>query len=227
MVHKFRLALTAAALLIANMSAASATQNDAQGWLNVTYQGHISDHWKGWAEIQGRFGEDIGRLSQLLIRPGLGYEIQPGLTVWAGYARVESITAASQIGENRIWQQVVWSPGKIFDGTFTTRMRLEERFQSNGNSTGWRVRQWFRYERPFQPGGDISLVATSETFFAINNTDWGARGGFDQTRNFIGIGMPDFLNARLEVGYLNQYINRIGPNDRSNHIISISLLGRF
>ena len=227
MFHKSRLLLMTAIALIANLPAASATQNDAQGWLNLTYQGHLSDHWLAWAEVQGRFGEDIGRLSQAIIRPGIGYEIRPGLSVWAGYARIESITAASKVGENRIWQQLIWVPGKLFDGTIISRTRLEERFAGNGNGTGWRVRQLLRYQRPFQAGGDLSLIATSETYLALSDTDWGARQGFDQVRNFLGVGFTAFSGARLVVGYLNQYINRIGPNERSNHILSVTLNGMF
>ena len=225
---KLRVLPVAALALIASLSAASASQNDFQTWSNLTYQGHLSEHWLGWAEIQGRFGENASRLSQLMIRPGLGYEIRPGLSVWGGYGRVETITAASQIGENRVWQQLMWSvPGKLFDGAFTSRTRFEERFVANGNSTGYRLREFIRYERPFADSGGLSFVATNEIFVAFNNTDWGARKGFDQNRAFIGIGMPAFENARLEVGYLNQYIDRPGPNDRINHILSISLLGRF
>jgi len=217
----------AAALTAPGARNALADQHDAQAWLNVTYQIRVDGPWMAWAEAQGRFGEDFGRLSQAIIRPGLGYEIQPGLIAWVGYARIETINASSQVGENRMWQQLSWTIGKVFDGTLSSRTRMEQRFQENGNDMGWRLREFVRYEHPFFEGSDMSVVFTGEVFMSLSRTDWGARRGFDQMRNFIGIGFTPFRTARLEVGYQNQYIERPGPLNRSNHLIVFNLLGRF
>jgi hypothetical protein len=216
-----------AVLALTGASGARADQQDVSAWLNVTYQIRIDGPWMAWAEAQGRFGEDVGRLSQSILRPGLGYEIRPGLIAWAGYARINSFNATSQVGEDRFWQQLSWTVGKVFDGTLSSRTRLEQRLLQNGKDTGWRARELVRYEHPFFEGSDMSVVFTSETFMALNRADWGARSGFDQIRNFIGIGFTPFPSARLELGYMNQYIERPGPVNRSNHILSFNLLGRL
>ena len=46
-------------------------------------------------------------------------------------------------------------------------------------------------------------------------------------RNFAGVGFSVAPKARFEVGYMNQYLNRPGPNDRMNHIASTNLFVRF
>ncbi len=219
--------MVAAFTALGSMESLADDQHDASAWLNVTYQIRIDGPWMAWAEAQGRFGENIGRLSQTILRPGIGYEIQPGLIAWGGYGRIETFNATSQIGEDRFWQQLSWTIGKVFDGTLSSRSRLEQRLVENGNSTGWRARELVRYEHPFFEGSDMSVVFTSETFMALNRTDWGARSGFDQIRNFIGVGFTAFPGSRLELGYMNQYIERPGPVNRSNHILSFNLLGRL
>jgi hypothetical protein len=52
------------------------------------------------------------------------------------------------------------------------------------------------------------------------------RDGVDQWRSFVGIGFPVLPRARLEPGYLNQRIVRIGE-DRVNHVLSATLFVRL
>ncbi len=61
--------------------------------------------------------------------------------------------------------------------------------------------------------------------FNLNNTDWGARSGFDQNRFFFGLGykLNESGSLSLEVGYLNQYLYRRSATDRMNHIFSVNL----
>ncbi len=223
--------LTLIALLAAPAlapSAALADDTDDQAWLNVTAQQRLSGKLLLWAEVQGRFGEDASRLTQSIIRPGLGYEVSPKVQLWAGYGYITNHAASGpDQTEDRLWQQASWTVGKVAGGTFSSRSRLEQRWVDGGDDTGWRVRQFFKYDRPLKPGGDASLVLTSETFVATNDADWGARSGFDQMRNFAGVGFSVAPKARLEIGYLNQFINRTGSNDRINHIASVSLLKRL
>lgn len=207
--------------------AALADETDNQAWLNATGQYRLNGRLLLWAEAQGRFGEDASRLTQSIIRPGLGWQAAPKVSLWAGYARITNHQPGKDQAEDRLWQQALWNIGPMLGGTVTSRSRLEQRWVDGGGDTGWRVRQFLKYERPFRPGGDASLVLTSETFVALNDADWGARSGFDQMRNFVGVGLSVAPKMRVEAGYLNQYINRPGDNDRMNHIASVSLLKRL
>jgi hypothetical protein len=228
---RFQTALLAAAAvsLLAFPPAARADDSDHSAWFNITANGPLRDGGRllGWAEVQGRFGEDVSRLSQSIIRPGLGWQATQTLQLYGGYARVTNHNEGPDVGEDRVWQQLSWSGAQFAGGVISTRTRLEQRWVETGDDTGWRLRQFLKFNRPFRKGGDASLVLSSETFLAFNDTDWGARAGFDQMRNFAGVGFSVAPKARFEVGYMNQYLNRPGPNDRMNHIASTNLFVRF
>lgn len=222
-----RLLVAALALGLLAATPALADDHDAQAWGNVTWQGPVSGKLLLWAEAQERFGDDVGRLSQSILRPGVGWQASKTVQLWAGYGRITNHNRGADVSEDRTWQQLSWNAGQVGGGTLTTRTRMEQRWVETGSDAGWRLRQLVKYSRPVKPGADLHLVAISEVFFALDDTDWGARSGFDQVRNFAGVGFSVAPKARLEVGYMNQYIERPGPNDRMNHIASFNLLGRF
>jgi len=220
-------AILAGAALFSPGAARADDIHDGQGWLNVTATGALKGRLMGWGEVQGRFGNDASRLSQSILRPGLGYQVNKDLTIWAGYGRITNHNVGPDVGEDRLWQQVSWTAGKLGRATVSTRTRLEQRFVETGSDTGWRLRHLFKYDLPLRPGGTTNFVITSETFVALDDTDWGARAGFDQIRNFVGLGFPVAAKTRLEAGYMNQYINRRGPDDQMNHIASLNLFVRY
>jgi hypothetical protein len=92
---------------------------------------------------------------------------------------------------------------------------------------GWRLREMLRYEKPLKPGTNaVNALIYGEGFVALNNTDWGAKGGFDQMRSFVGAELGLGGASTAEVGYMNQYIKQPGGNARVNHIASITLFFR-
>jgi hypothetical protein len=99
------------------------------------------------------------------------------------------------------------------------RTRLEQRLRpSVGDDVGHRVRQMVRGAWTFTPGW--LAVVWDEAFFALNDTDWKQRAGYDQNRLFAGFGhvvVPGAL--RLELGYFNQHLRRLGnpSGDLVNH----------
>lgn len=46
--------------------------------------------WRLWTDIQVRFGDDASRFSQGVLRPGIGYALGRGWTVWSGYAYIRT-----------------------------------------------------------------------------------------------------------------------------------------
>jgi len=205
--------------------------DDFRIWGNVTARGNFgfidSDNpslkrWRWWLEAQPRTRESGKEMDQLLIRPGIGYALTDHSTVYIGYAHVTNYPVAGDtIHENRMWQQYQWS-GPTPLGAFTSRTRLEQRWQDNGDDTGGRFRQFFKFNWPFSFHPAASFVAWDEMFVHLNTTDWGARQGFDQNRGFAGIGYRWTPQILTEVGYLNQFINTANT-DRMNHILSLNL----
>ncbi|MBH0192768.1 MAG: DUF2490 domain-containing protein [Nitrospira sp.] len=206
--------------------------DDFRVWGNVTARGNfgfIDPDFKKFrwaAEVQPRSREEGEEMDQLLIRPGVGYAVTEHSSLWVGYAHVINFpVAGDNIHEDRFWQQYMWK-GQSPIGEFTSRSRFEQRWQTNGNETGGRFRQMFKLSWPLPFYQPVSLVGWDEVFVNLNDTNWGARQGFDQNRGFAGIGYRVQPPVLFEFGYMNQYINR-ATIDSMNHILSLNLFLDF
>ena len=204
------------------------TSQDEQFWLNLTSMGSIKDDLVYFAEIQPRVGDGISRIDQALFRGAMGWKFSPSVTLYQGFAHiVVPVEGGKDVNEERSFQQINWTLGKPWAGELSTRTRLEQRWRSDGDDMGWRLREMLRYEKPLNPGSDaLNALVYAEGFVALNDTDWGVRGGFDQLRSFIGaeVGLPGA--STLEVGYLNQVINQSRGDTRVNHVASVTLFFR-
>lgn len=183
---------------------------------------------KLWLEGQGRFGQDSSQFSQGILRTGLGYYFRDNLSLWLGYAWIPNNPPAprNDFDEHRIWQQLLWTE-KFSDGKFMSRTRLEQRYDGRGDDVGWRFRQFFKYQHPFNLEPKLSWVIWDEAFVVINKTDWKPDNGFDQNRAFIGFGYQFNQNIRSELGYINQYIQNTATTDVMNHIFSVNLFLKY
>jgi Protein of unknown function (DUF2490) len=240
-VRRFLLALhvliatvTCSLMPIASSIAQAEVIEDFMIWENVTARGNFGflnpdnpdlKRWRWWGEIQMRYRDSGQELNQMLVRPGIGYALTDRSTVFVGYAHVTNYPpVGGLVQENRIWQQYQWS-GPTPLGAFTTRSRIEERWQDNGSDTGVRFRELLKFNWPFSFHPAASFILANEVFVNLNNTDWGvptAKQGFDQNRGFAGIGYRFTPIILMELGYMNQYINTT-TKDRMNNILSINL----
>jgi len=210
---------------------------DFQVWGNVTATGNWGfvnpnnpnlKKWKWWAEGQGRFGDNASHFSQALLRPGIGYQLTPTTSIWAGYAWAPTTAPFTRIpvDEQRVWQQVLWRD-KFSFGTVQSRSRLEERMIPQlGNDVGMRFRQLMKLSIPLSFAPGFSYVIQDEIFVALNTNDWVTRRGMDNNRFFTGIGYAITKEITGEIGYMNHYIWRRGQN-LMDHIISVNLLANF
>lgn len=208
--------------------AAAQTTQDEQVWINLTATGPISGDLVYSAELQPRIGDGVSRVDQLLLRGTVGWKISPAVTVHQGYAHVVTPTEGGRdVNEDRSFQQVNLALGKPWQGELSSRARLEQRWRNDGNDMGWRLRGMVRYEKPLKTEGDsVSALVSAEAFFALNDTDWGARSGFDQLRTFVGAELGLTGASTAEIGYLNQVIDQAGGRTRMNHVASVSLFFR-
>lgn len=204
---------------------ASAATDDEQFWLQTIGQGRITGDLVYFAEVQSRFGSGMDGLDQMLIRPAIGVKLSPRLTVYQGYAYVRTPRpGGGETREHRSFQQINWSLGRVAGGPLSSRTRVEQRWLSSGDDMGWRVRQMLRLAVPLGKGpGGVSALGYAEGFAALNDTDWGARKGFDRLRSFAGLELPIAGKSTVEVGYLNQYVNNRGRADDSDHVLLVTL----
>ncbi|MDJ0278188.1 DUF2490 domain-containing protein [Sphingomonas sp. 2R-10] len=219
----------AACAIVAGAAPARAQDHDAQLWTSTTMTTAVSGRIDATLELHSRYTDEVSRVGQVLIRPGVTLKLARGWSVTAGYVHVRTDfvgTAAND--EHRTWQQV----GYTFEQDAATgllvtgRTRIEQRFRPDAAGTGWRLRQQLRAQLPL-PGSDaIRAVVWNDTFVGLNTTPWDRHDGVDQVRTFIGVALPVAKGVTVEPGYLNQTVFRIGA-DRVNHIVAANVLLRF
>lgn len=212
-------------LIVVTMTPAHAATDDEQFWFQAIGQGSIRGDLVYFAEVQSRFGRDRAGLDQMLIRPAIGMKLSDTITVYQGYAHVRTPrTGGGNTREHRSFQQLSWSLGQVLGRRASSRTRLEQRWLSTGDDMGWRLRQMLRLAVPIG-GGDagVAVLAYAEGFFALNDTDWGARSGFDRARGFAGLELPMAGKSTVEIGYLNQYANNRGRPDDVDHALLVTL----
>lgn len=220
-----RLLIPACALLAATPAAAR-IEHDLSSWTNVTVQAPIGDRLVWFAEVQPRVQQDVSRLDQLLLRGAVGYKVTARLTLYQGFLHVVlPIEGGRDRNEERPFQQATWLV-PVPHGELQSRTRLEQRLLSSGNDVGLRLRQMLRYELPAGKRRPKPLIH-AEAFVALNDTDWGARAGFDQLRTLIGAELPLFGASTAELGYLNQLVNRRGGDVLVNHVVSATIFLRL
>lgn len=184
---------------------AEAQEHEFQSWSAAFTQWSVGEKVEFWFDGHAR---RRSASSLFIVRPAVGYRLFDNLKAHVGYAWVPTLPdVGSLTNEHRIWQQILWTPAAGGGFAFALRPRLEQRFSDAGGDIGHRARLFARASfRP--PEADVMLVAWDEAFLQFNDTDWGAAGGFDQNRLFVGVGFPSQSRVRFEVGYLNVLLNR-------------------
>ena len=209
------------------LSTSAQTVDDVGQWSAFFTQDRFAEDspFKWWFDGHYRLFEDNDGFGQSIIRPGLGLEVSDSSTLWAGYGWINtSPIFGDDTDGHRLWQQWTWSrtrdPYKI-----AARTRYEQRLLESSDDVGLRLRQFFRGQRELGACSKYTFVVWDELFLALNDTDWGQRGGFDQNRIFVGFGIKQHHDSRwrVEVGYMNQTVNRLGTNDLSNHVLAINV----
>ena len=202
------------------ISATAQTVTDERVWWNVTVQekAGTKSPWRWYFELQGRTRDGVDALDQLLVRPAVGYDLTNRSSLWAGYGYTPGFPASGgTLTENRAWQQYLWN-GSFAAGQVAWRSRLEERSIEGNDTLALRFRQQVRFTRTLKPGR-VTAILWDEVFVHLNSTPRTA-GGFDQNRVFGGIGVTINPSARVEAGYMNQFINPLSGPNRSHHILS-------
>lgn len=205
-------ALAGAAVLAGTGTARAETAYDMQVWaaafLTARLTGREPEATSGlsaWLDLHARRGGGgvVG-----IIRPALGYRFSKTASIWAGYG---SIGLFDDVPENRgqehrAFQQALFNlpAGPL---AIQIRPRLEERVREGEPDGALRFRLFVRANMAFS-GSPLVLATWDEAFYNLNDASWGPRGGFDQNRLFLGIGIKGPAASRLEVGYLNVTVSR-------------------
>lgn len=217
--------IIAAALATASADRAAAATSDTQIWTIASASGRLAEGVLGSVELTGRYVDDASRLGQLETRLQLGTPVARSVTLWAGYVHVSNFNLGrSATLEDQAVEQLNWTIGKVGRATLSSRTRLEQRFQKGVDGVAWRTREQLRLAVPLGRRAPTALLWV-EPFVSLNRTS-AVRPGIDQVRTFAGVAIPVAKTADVEIGYLNQYLNR-AAGDRSNNTLSVAVALRF
>lgn len=199
------------------------SNEEFQQWTAVLSQVRLAEEEVApalWLDLHSRRG--VGQ-NLLIVRPGVGLHVADWLSLWVGYAWIPRFPAGlDDTHEHRVWQQGTLTHRPAPGVLLVSRSRLEQRFSDAGSDVGVRFRQFVRGN--WQPDGGIpiGLGVWDELFVGFNDTDWGAVGGYDQNRVFVGpfVGIQDW--GRFELGYLWTLLRR-GGQDLHQHVLAANL----
>src|SRR5947209_14806766 len=163
--------MTRMALLVAiSMPAAAWAKSDDQLWTTASATVKISDHWRLSQEIVARFSDNRNGLYEIESNTLLGYRLDKVVTLWAGYTHDPQYAAGDfTVMEHRAREQVTFDGfARLAGGKFNGRLRLEQRWRTHLDGTGWRFRPYLKYSLPI--AGKTALNLSTETVFNLNIT---------------------------------------------------------
>ncbi|HEU0067619.1 MAG TPA: DUF2490 domain-containing protein [Sphingomonas sp.] len=196
---------------------AAAQQEDEQLWFQINTNVPVADRVRLTLEQIARFSDRQDGLYQTEFGGLLSYRAVEGVELGFGYRKVGAHNGNTGADEDRLRQQVVAT-----FGLFTTRFRVDERFNPRGSEIGFRVRPLIRYNYPLRKKG-VALFVSHESFLIPNTTSWGQRSGYERMRNIAGFVLP-MGRAAADVGYLNQYrLGRGGARAQMDHALTVQL----
>jgi len=214
--------------LLIGIGKAQSAEEDGRAWLNMQVTGKTGvENLRWYIEVQPRMREELREREQFFFRPALYYAIAPKTSVWLGYAYARTFVDNPLLqDEHRAWQQILHEFEPINGIRLRSWTRLEQRKFEGASDIGHKIRQRLAINIPFEHHPNLSTLISNEYHHNLNGTDYGARSGFDQNRLFAGFAYKMSPKSLVEIGYLNQYINRRNE-DAMNHVFSTTLYYNF
>jgi len=216
----------ASLLLASTASPAFAQDQDQQLWIKLAAGTDLTDAVDVGVEMNQRIGNDEGGIYESQYLAKIGVDIGGGFKLTGGINRVVA-TSDGRI-DNTEWrprQEIGFPSAKLGAGALGGRIRLEQRFRSDGDDVGHRVRPEITYTLPLSETFELEIG--HESYFNLNTTDFGQRSGHERMRNFAALGFPIADKVSASVGYLNQYRFNRTSRDRMEHALTTGLSVKF
>jgi len=209
---------------------------NVHGWYHYIGSHPIAgSKWGLYLEGQFRRHNAITQWQQLLLRPGVNYQLTDKVSLTAGYAFIRShrysdyAAPGPATNEHRIWEQVRFYYGSK-PIAWNTRIRFENRFLSATNTvTG---RPGYRYENRLRLFQQATVPLSARTYVTAYDEFWVyvkpyiASSAFDQNRAYGAFGVKVRPDWRVEVGYMNQaLLQRSGRVLEANHTLVLAIYG--
>ena len=190
-------------------------------------------HFDGQLRMEGAFA----RRNQLLLRPGVNYDVSENVQLSGGYAYIdtsgpEDSPSGFDVPENRFWEQLILKQ-RLGSTRLVHRYRLEQRFVGNirendageGELVDYTYLNRFRYflKGVVPLGADLRYFAAFYNELMIGFGDNVRNNIFDQNRSYAAFGFRFGTDTRLEIGYLLQIVQHpTGARLDYNHTFQIA-----
>lgn len=192
------------------------------GWYMYFGDHHLGDRWGVHLEGQWRRNNLITKWQQLLLRPGVNYDVNENVMLTAGYAFIDTwpygeAPVALRFPEHRFFQQALVRH-RIGSTQTSHRYRLEQRLlgEMGLDANGAAAVNRYRYENRFRymfrinvplsgcavEKGDWYLGLYNELFVNFGRNV--AANIFDQNRAYAALGYSLGKMGNLELGYVQQ-----------------------
>lgn len=184
-----------------------AQTSEHRNWVTLNINQKINENFNVASDIQYRTYEDLDQLNQLLIRAGIGYNLNSNNNLLLGYAYVLTRNPIEEndfttFSENRFYQQFN-TKHKIDRINLNHRFRFEERLMKD--DIFYRFRYQFTATLPLNNStlskNTFFVKAANELFLNAIKTN-----NFDRNRLNLGVGYVINSNYTVEAGYMKQHV---------------------
>jgi opacity protein-like surface antigen len=192
--------------LLALPAIAIAQESNLGNWLIYIGNKKLNSKWNIHNEVQYRNYNAIGDLEQLLLRTGVGYNLNEKNNVLLGYGYIlsENYLGDSDdkisVNEHRIFQQYI-TKQTVGSVTLSHRYRFEQRFVENDFKMRFRYFLSLNVPLKNNESGESPLYLSAYNEIFLNSKS----SIFDRNRVYGGLGYNLNKNIKLELGYMNQF----------------------
>lgn len=181
-------------------------ESDLGNWLIYIGNKKLDQKWNLHHEVQYRNYDAIGDLEQLLLRTGIGHNISDNTNLLLGYGFIHSQNYVDgsdekvNVDEHRIFQQFITkaSVGKV---SLQHRYRFEQRFVSDDFKVRFRYFLGINVPLSNKENNKFYLSVYNEIFLNSRSDV------FDRNRLYFGLGHKLNQSLKVELGYMNQFLN--------------------
>ena len=226
--------LTALLALVLACPLMAETDDNANAWF--MYFGDHPVNGSRWGlHLEGQWRRaDLGATwQQLLLRPGVNFQLSKDVLLTGGYGFIETypygdFPAVRKFPEHRFFEQAIVNKrvGKL---DLSNRFRLEQRNIKSGSSYRYenRMRYLLRTSVPLPIGDRKNYIAFyDEVMFNFGKNV--EKNVFDQNRAYVALGRDLGHATRAEFGYLEQTVQRRGGLIfEHNHTLQVSITSRL
>lgn len=174
-------------------------ENDWGSWVMLYGTHKISNSFNLITEFRLHNYEVFKDLDNQFIRTGLNYQINPEVSVTAGYIHQYSETIENtRVSENRPYEEITLK-NKIRKLSIAHRYRIEHRWINKNGSTDFSNRMRYRLMISYPLFDKFYGVFFDEVFINLQEPI------YNQNRLHLGFGYAFYPNLKLELGYLKNH----------------------